>query len=77
NLTLWRGLEAPNRTPQEAIKKLEDAARAAVNSPEFEKAGENLGFEPAFLPADKFGEVIARNDKKIADLMQQLGLKRK
>lgn len=77
NLTLWRGLEAPKGTPKEAIEKIEAAAKAAVASPEFQKAGEHLGFEPAFLPADKFGEVIAKDDKEIATLMQELGLKKK
>lgn len=77
NLTLWRGLAAPKGTPKEAIAKLEAAAKAAVESPDFKKAGENLGFEPAFLPAAEFGQVIQSDDKEIAELMQQLGLKKK
>ena len=31
---------------------------------------------PAYLPADKFGKVIANDDAKLAQLMTDLGLKK-
>jgi tripartite-type tricarboxylate transporter receptor subunit TctC len=75
--TVWRGLAAPAGTPPEVIAKLQDAAKAAIASSEFVKAGKNLGFEPAFLPAEKFDAVIAKDDASISKLMDALNLKKK
>ncbi len=77
DITMWRGLAAPDGTPPEVIAKLEAAAKAAVASPDFQKAGKNLGFAPAFLPAEKFGEVIKKDDAEISKLMDELKLKKK
>jgi tripartite-type tricarboxylate transporter receptor subunit TctC len=77
DITMWRGLAAPDGTPPEAIAKLQEAAKEAVASPDFQKAGKNLGFAPAFLPAEKFGEVIKTDDAEISKLMDELNLKKK
>lgn len=76
DLTMWRGLAAPAGTPPEAIEKLQAAAKAAVDSPVFKNAAEKIGFEIGFLPAKEFGNVIASDDKEIAALMVELGLKK-
>lgn len=76
DVIMWRGLAAPAGTPPEAVEKLEQAAKAAVETPEFQEAAKNLGFSPAFMPAEQFGELIASDDKKIAELMTDLGLKK-
>lgn len=77
DITMWRGLAAPDGTPPEVIAKLQAAAKAAVASPDFQKAAKNLGFAPAFLPAKEFGEVIAKDDAEISKLMDELNLKKK
>ena len=76
DLTMWRGLAAPAGTPPAVIERLEQAARAAVNTAEFKTAAQNIGFEIGFLPSRSFGEVIARDDSEIASLMKELGLKK-
>lgn len=76
NITMWRGLAAPKGTPPEIVKSLEGAAQKAAESKEFIDASNNIGFTPAFLPSDKFGELIASDDKKISKLMDDLGLKK-
>lgn len=76
DITMWRGLAAPAGTPAETIAKLQDAAKAAVESPEFQDAAKKIGFEAMFLPADEFGKVIASDDAAIGALMQDLGLKK-
>ena len=76
DITMWRGLAAPAGTPADVVKKLESAAKAAVDSPEFQKAAENIGFEAAYLPADAFGKEIASDDAAIGSLMEKLGLKK-
>lgn len=75
DIEMWRGLAAPAGTPDDVIKVLEDAAKEAVASAEFQEAGETLGFVPDFADHAAFGELIARDDAKIAELMAELGLK--
>jgi tripartite-type tricarboxylate transporter receptor subunit TctC len=76
-LDLWRGIVVPKGTPAPVIRKLEQAIKATVASPEFQEAGVKIGFLPAFLPADEFGRLIATDDGKLATVMDKLGLKKR
>jgi putative tricarboxylic transport membrane protein len=76
-LDMWRGIAVPKGTPQPVIARLQDAIKQTVESAEFQDAGKTIGFTPAYLPASEFGEVIASDDKKLADVMAELGLKKK
>jgi tripartite-type tricarboxylate transporter receptor subunit TctC len=42
-VTIWHGLYAPKGTPPEALKKLNDALKAALKDPDFLKKQEGLG----------------------------------
>ncbi|HLB47993.1 MAG TPA: tripartite tricarboxylate transporter substrate binding protein [Anaerolineales bacterium] len=75
-LDMWRGIAVPKGTPKPVIAKLQDAIMKTVESTEFEAAGKNLGFTPAYLPAQAFGKVIAEDDQRLAETMKQMGLKR-
>ena len=74
-LDMWRGIAVPKGTPKPIISALQDAIRATVESPEFQEAGQTIGFTPAYLPADQFGKLIANDDSKLAAVMGTLGLK--
>ncbi len=76
DLSMWRGLAAPKGTPKAAVDKLMAAARKAVDSKEFKDAAQKIGFEQAYLPAAEFGKVIVRDDKEIAAMMGELGMKK-
>ncbi|MEM7636273.1 MAG: tripartite tricarboxylate transporter substrate binding protein [Pseudomonadota bacterium] len=76
NITMWRGLAAPAGTPADVVAKLQDAAKAAIASDEFQSAADKIGFEASFLPADEFGSLIASDDAAISELMGKLGLKK-
>ena len=76
-MSMWRGLAAPAGTPPAVVAKLQAAAKTAVESPEFKKAAENLGFTSAFLPAKEFGEVIRTDDAQIGTLMKEIGAQKK
>jgi tripartite-type tricarboxylate transporter receptor subunit TctC len=76
-LDMWRGIAAPKGTPPPVIARLENAVRRTVESPEFVAAGEACGFTPAFLPADKFGRLIASDDARLGNVMAELGLKKR
>ncbi|MDC7786133.1 tripartite tricarboxylate transporter substrate binding protein [Rhodoplanes sp. TEM] len=77
DLTIWRGIHAPKDTPPAVIAKLEASIKQAVESPDFKKAGDNLGFSPLFKSAKDFGAMVAENDKEIGELMTELGINKK
>ena len=76
SLEAWRGIAVPRGTPRPAIAALEAAIRRTVEAPDFARGSENLGVRPAFLPANEFGELIAKEDAELARLMQAIGLKK-
>src|SRR5215831_11441469 len=75
-LDLWRGIAVPKGTPRAVIVKLQDAIKKTVESQPFADAGKAIGFTPAYLGADDFGRLIARDDAKLAQVMTDLGLKK-
>jgi tripartite-type tricarboxylate transporter receptor subunit TctC len=75
-LDLWRGIAVPKGTPKSVIAVLQEAIRKTIASPEFQRAGKNIGFTPAYLPAEAFGKIIADDDRRLAEAMKQIGLKR-
>jgi len=75
-LDMWRGVAVPKATPKPVIARLEDAIRQTVQSPEFQAAGETIGFTPAYLPAEDFGKLIASDDVRLGEVMAELGLKK-
>ncbi|HWM45204.1 MAG TPA: tripartite tricarboxylate transporter substrate binding protein [Burkholderiales bacterium] len=75
-LDAWRGIAVPRGTPRQVITALETSIRNTVSSPEFVKAAENVGVRPAFMPADEFSSLIAKEDQELSRLMQQIGLKK-
>jgi tripartite-type tricarboxylate transporter receptor subunit TctC len=76
SLEAWRGIAVPKGTPRNVIAAIEKSIRATVESPEFTKGSENLGVRPAFLDADAFSALIAKEDADLSRLMQQIGLKK-
>jgi tripartite-type tricarboxylate transporter receptor subunit TctC len=76
SLEAWRGIAVPRGTPRAVITQLESAIRNTVTSAEFVKASQNMGVRPAFMPADEFGVLIAKEDAELARLMQGIGLKK-
>jgi putative tricarboxylic transport membrane protein len=76
SLEAWRGIAVPRGTPRAVISQLESAIRNTIGSVEFVKGSENLGVRPAFMSADEFGALIAKEDAELARLMQSIGLKK-
>jgi tripartite-type tricarboxylate transporter receptor subunit TctC len=76
-LDMWRGIAVPKGTPKPVVAKLQDAIKRTVDSQPFKDAGKAIGFVPAYLPAEDFSKVIATDDAKLAQLMTDLGLKKK
>src|SRR5215510_11501719 len=76
-LDMWRGIAAPKGTPKAVVAKLQNAIKQTVESQPFADAGKAIGFTPSYLSADDFGKLIARDDAKLAQVMTDLGLKKK
>jgi tripartite-type tricarboxylate transporter receptor subunit TctC len=76
SLEAWRGIAVPKGTPIGVIAVLEHAIRRTVESAEFVRSAEKYAVRPAFLPADEFGRLIAKEDAELARLMQLIGLKK-
>ncbi|MNC91573.1 hypothetical protein D3C83_78590 [compost metagenome] len=66
----------PRGTPPQVIRQLENAIRLTVSSPEFVSQSEKLNVRPAFLPAEEFSALVAKEDAELSRLMQQIGLKK-
>ena len=75
NGEMWRGVASPKGTPSSVVARLEKALQDSVGSPEFKAQGEKMGFLPAFLPANDFAPLIAKDDIVLARLMTRVGLK--
>jgi tripartite-type tricarboxylate transporter receptor subunit TctC len=77
SLEAWRGIAVPKGTPQSVIARLEAAIRDTVESREFKEGCERLGARPSYAPAVAFGDVIAKEDHKLAELMETIGLNKR
>jgi tripartite-type tricarboxylate transporter receptor subunit TctC len=75
-LEAWRGIAAPKGTPKPVIAALEGAIKRTVESAEFKQGCERLGARPAFMAAEPFGRLIAKEDAELAKLMTVIGLKK-
>jgi hypothetical protein len=75
-LELWRGIAVPKGTPTPVIAKLQDAVKKTVESPEFQAAGKNVGFTPAYLPAEAFGKLIADDEGHLKPSTKGFGMKK-
>ena len=75
-LDAWRGIAVPRGTPRQIVAVLENAIRTTTSSTEFVGQSEKLGVRPAFLPADEFSALVAKEDAELSRLMQTIGLKK-
>ncbi|HEY5167725.1 MAG TPA: tripartite tricarboxylate transporter substrate binding protein [Pseudolabrys sp.] len=76
SLEAWRGIAVPKGTPKPTIAALQAAIKATVEKPDFAKASERLGVRPAYMAAEPFGQLIAKEDADLARIMQMIGLKK-
>jgi putative tricarboxylic transport membrane protein len=75
-MTLWRGVAAPKSTPEAVIARLERAFTQAAQSAEFRDFATRMGAVIDVRGARDFDAFVARDDRDIAALMEQIGLKK-
>jgi putative tricarboxylic transport membrane protein len=72
----WRGIfGAPGITKEqrEALVKL---VKAATDTPAWKSTLEKLGWTPVFLGGDEFGKFLEEDTKRVAGIIESLGLKK-
>ena len=75
-LSLWRGIAAPKGTPDAVIARLERAFTTAAQSAEFREFAAKVGAAVEIRRAREFDAFIAQEDRDLAALMEQIGLKK-
>ena len=75
-MSLWRGIAVPKGTPKAVIARLEHAFTRAAQSAEFREFAARMGAVVEVRSARDFDASIARDDRDIAALMEQIGLKK-
>jgi tripartite-type tricarboxylate transporter receptor subunit TctC len=75
-MALWRGIAAPKGTPEPVIARLERAFTQAAQSAEFRDFATRMGAVVDVRGAKDFDTFMARDDRDVAGLMEQIGLKK-
>ncbi|GAA2784493.1 tripartite tricarboxylate transporter substrate binding protein [Crossiella cryophila] len=72
--TNWRGMVAPPGLSDAERTRLVELFQKLHDSPQWQEAVKRNGWTDAFLPGAKFGEFLAAESKRVADVLKELGL---
>jgi tripartite-type tricarboxylate transporter receptor subunit TctC len=75
-MTLWRGVAVAKGTPDAAIARLERAFTQAAQTAEFRDFAARMGAVVDVRGARDFDAFMAKDDRDIAALMEQIGLRK-
>ena len=75
-MALWRGVAVPKGTPEAVIARLQRAFTQAAQSAEFREFATRMGAVVEIRNARDFDAFMAKDDRDIASLMEQIGLKK-
>lgn len=75
-MALWRGVAAPAGTPAAAITRLEHAFTQAAQGAEFREFATRVGAVVEVRGSRDFDAFMGRDDREIATLMEQIGLRK-
>ncbi|MCX7310831.1 MAG: tripartite tricarboxylate transporter substrate binding protein [Hyphomicrobiales bacterium] len=74
DVRLWIGLTAPSGTPSDIIRKLADANRKALESPEIQKALAAQGFSPMLGSTEEFDAFYRAEREKWGKVVKETGM---
>ena len=74
NVDMWYGVLAPKGTPPAVVARLNKEIDAILKQPEVAKAFEAQGMVPATSTPEEFGQLIARDARRWADVVQRGGI---
>jgi tripartite-type tricarboxylate transporter receptor subunit TctC len=70
---IWCGLFTPAATPQPVIRTLREAAKKAVEDPQFKSAMAAIDTPVFYLDAPEFQKFWDKDAKRLAELVQKIG----
>ncbi len=70
---IWAGLFAPRGTPEPVLGKLREAARAAVNDPDFKSAMGKLETPIEFKQGEEFQKFFETDARRLAEGVRRVG----
>jgi len=76
DLMMYRGIAVPKGTPDDVVKILEAAFVKAGNDPEYKAFAEKYGIMIDVRGAAEFDKLMADSDKKVAEIMEKIGIKK-
>jgi tripartite-type tricarboxylate transporter receptor subunit TctC len=68
------GFMGPKGIPPEVVKKLENAFKAAVDSPEYKKIMEQLDNEPVYRDSQTFTKLVQELYPRIGEMIKEAGV---
>ncbi|HSV79571.1 MAG TPA: tripartite tricarboxylate transporter substrate binding protein [Ramlibacter sp.] len=72
----YLGILAPAATPKDVVRKLNDAMRAAMNTPKLREWYTKSGSSPGTMTADEFTDFVRRDAERSIKLGQELGVEK-
>ena len=72
-LYLWSGLFGPKGLPPHVVKTIREAARQAVQDPEFRGAADKMQMPPAYLDTEEFRAFWDRDAEMLAAAIRRIG----
>ena len=70
---IWAGMFAPRGTPEPVMKVLRDAARKAVEDPDFKTTMAKVSSPVHYLDAPEFAKYWAADAKRLAEVVKVVG----
>jgi tripartite-type tricarboxylate transporter receptor subunit TctC len=70
---IWAGMFAPRGTPEPVMKVLRDAARKAVEDPDFKTTMAKVNSPVHYLDAPEFAKYWAADAKRLAEVVKVVG----
>ena len=70
---IWAGLFTPQTMPEHITRKLREAMRVAMASPEVIKIFDTAGSPPAYQDAPEFAKFVAADGARLIAAVQKIG----
>jgi len=71
SIDMWYGVLAPKGTPAEVVARLNEEIARVLQKPDVAKAFESQGMVPATSTPGEFGELVARDARRWADVVKK------
>ena len=73
-VTIWWGLLAPAGTPEPVLAKLRSEIEAMMKDPKTAEGIRKLGYEPAYLPHDRFRDFVLKDITRWKDVAKSANI---